>query len=134
MPIVRVSVSGIADAMKELKILQKGLESGDIYKGILDEMKDLAEKYAPRFTGALEQSIRIVQRGFRYELIADVEHASFTEFGTKYFKVGTPERPMIKYSMAGKLSHYPYLRSAIFYALLYSNEHVNNWLKKKGII
>ena len=128
--VLNVHVEGISEALAELKGLQKKLDSGEISDKIVEYIKDLAVKFAPKRTGALEKSIYIKKLGKAYQLIADVGYASYIEYGTRFIPVGSVTNPLYYTSSSGKFASRPYLRPAIYRGLKDAQRIVDEIVEK----
>ena len=99
----------------------------DFQLQVIKETADLMKILAPRNTGDLESSIRVVKVGnHSYKILIDVPYAYFTEYGTRYIDIGTIERPKAVVSMSGKQSYRPWMRVSVWRMM---NQHVDEIAK-----
>ena len=103
----------------------------DFLSQLVIETADLMRVLAPRNTGALESSIRVVKVGnSSYKILIDAPYAYFTEYGTRYIDIGTIEHPKAVVSMSGKQSYRPYLRVAVWRMLVqHADEIAKVWFR-----
>jgi HK97 gp10 family phage protein len=83
---------------------------------IVEDTAQLMRNFAPVRTGKLEESIKVNKKGNNeYEIVVDVPHAIYMEWGTTYFPVGEPDRPRVRESTeTGKIAYHPFMRTAIW--------------------
>lgn len=128
--VLNVHATGISNALAELKGLRKKLDSGEISDKIVEHVKDLAVKFAPKKTGALEKSIYVEKVGRAYQLIADVPYASYVEYGTRFIGVGSVKNPLYYTSSSGKFASRPFMRPAIYRGLKDAQKIVDSIVEK----
>jgi len=111
---IKAKITGITELQELLKkVNEKNL------KATLEEAvtiaTELTREYAPRKTGALEESIHYIKKtDGSFDIIVDVPYAEAMEYGTKYFPVGTIENPRSRTSSSGKPCYHPFMRPAIW--------------------
>ena len=82
---------------------------------LIKETAKLIRLYAPRMTGALEDSIYYTKTSNNtWAIIIGVPYAVHMEYGTKYFPVGTVETPLARTSTSGKPCYHPFIRSSMW--------------------
>lgn len=81
---------------------------------ILAETVREMKRTAPRFTGELEESIRLFKRGKERIIAVAVPYAKYMEYGTQYFPVGTVNAPRARTSTSGKPCYHPFMRPAVW--------------------
>jgi len=115
--VLNAHVTGIAEALSQIKGLQKKLDSGEISDKIAEHIKDLAIKFCPRSNinhKHLDESIYLKKIKNIYQLVADKPYATYVEYGTRFIPVGEVENPFYYISTGGKFSSRPFLRPAIY--------------------
>jgi len=114
-------VEGLESSITILEKHSNKKPHDDFIHAIVKETAKLMRILAPRYTGDLEGSIRVVKISVGvYDIIIDAPHARFTEYGTRYIDIGTVTCPKAVISMSGKQSYRPYLRVAVWRIL---NQH-----------
>lgn len=112
---ISAKMTGMTEFERRLKKLVKRKNYDVPMELLVKETAKLARLYAPRKTGDLEESIRDIKTGFgKYKISVNVPYASYMEYGTKYFPVGTAESPRARTSTSGKACYHPFLRPAVW--------------------
>lgn len=117
---ISAKMTGMGDFERKIKNLLSKKTYEKPFETVVLETAKLARKYAPvakvhKHGRILEESIKVIKSSSgKYLIIADVPWASFMEFGTKYFPVGTAEAPRARTSTSGKAAYHPFMRSAAY--------------------
>jgi len=111
---VRAKIEG-AKSFRDLNgNLRRSLRSNKLGKTIMRKTYELVVQYAPVDTGALVNSVRLIEGRNIYYIIITVPYAEFMEYGTRYFPVGTPSSPRSRVSKSGKQCLHPFMRTAVW--------------------
>jgi hypothetical protein len=111
---IKATIEGAEDFIE----LNNKLSSTEVYDKVLEEVATkiyaLTVLYAPRKTGALENSIQLLKSGRTYILVVNVPYAEYMEYGTRFFPVGTASSPRARTSTSGKACYHPFMRTALW--------------------
>ena len=115
---VRVTVTGLDKVLATCKELTDKKNYDEILDELGNRTLELARLYAPRKTGALEQSGRIISGdNIRTIDFSSLPYAWYMENGTIYFPVGDETSPRARTSTSGKPCYHPFLRPAGYKAI-----------------
>lgn len=121
---LKVRTKGLQRFISKNERVIKALEEGILTDAIMKKTIRRAKYRGPRKKGHLVRSIRGQKTGkHSFKIICDVTnkrgepYSAFLEFGTRFIKVGTPERPRIIKSSSGKTAFLPYISWAAWRTL-----------------
>ena len=129
---VRVTVTGLDKVLATCKELTDKKNYDEILDELGNRTLELARLYAPRKTGALEQSGKIIPGEDEVTVdFSDLPYAGYMEYGTIYFPVGDEKNPRARTSTSGKPCFHPFLRPASYKAMSELYEIVSKALFSK---
>ena len=125
---MRVTITGIDELGRFNKKLSDGKALTDAVSKLIMDTAMLIRRYAPRNTGALEDSIVVLKTGQNtWYIDVGVPYAYYMEFGTRYFHYGithggTAQSPEARTSTSGKPCYHPFMRPAVWQMMMRHKE------------
>ena len=111
-------ITGMEKMRQNLKDTADFDKHGKAMEQTVEETARLMEIWCPRFTGFMQETIKVTKIGrLSFTISTSANYAQFTEYGTRYIDIGTVENPKIVKSMSGKMSYRPWMRPAIWHMM-----------------
>ena len=111
-------ITGMEEMRKTLKDTVDFDKHNRAMEQTVDETARLMELWCPRFTGFMEETIKVTKQGrLSFSISTSATYAHFTEYGTRYIDIGTVDNPKLVKSMSGKMSYRPWMRPAVWHMM-----------------
>jgi len=121
---LKVRTKGLQEFISKNERVMKALDEGVLTDALLKKVVRRAKYRGPRKKGKLVAGIQGKKTGkHSFKVTCNVvnekgePYPEFLEYGTRFIKIGTPERPRVIKSSSGKTAHLPFISWAAWKTL-----------------